>query len=492
MREAWRVTAEERRFSLLHLFFIYFAWLWFGGYYQVGTFGIIFGGLCMKVELLTQTVTRHSLTHLFGEQPAQVWVLLDGVEIEMPFEQLRLGDILVLTAGQQVPVDGVVVQGNATMDQHHLTGESQPVEKAVGDTVLAATLMLGGRIHVRVEKTGAETTAAKIGDVLNHTVERQELQLADMYKTFEYTRWPMLAGSALGWLIGGPTKAVAVLGCNYLTSQIPLRLLTLLNGLGFGAEHGVLVKDGRALERLPMIDTVVFDKTGTLTLDRQQVVQIHACANYAEAEVLWFAATAEQRQTHPIAQAILAATLRPESQATIEFLRKQGLALYIISGDQEAPTRKLYAELGMSGYFANTLPEQKAERIKELQAQGKQVCFIGDGINDAIALRQAEVSISLRGATTVATDAAQVVLMEDDIAQLRTLWELALGFERSLADNARQAKQLSLLAAAGVLVLPFNFWVSELLWGVQLITGVRTAQRPLLSNRGKPGGRADS
>ena len=567
LREAWRVTAEERRFSLLHLFFIYFAWLWFGGNYLAGTFGIIFGGLCMKVELLTQTVTRHSLTHLFGEQPAQVWVLLDGVEIEMPFEQLQLGDILVLTAGQQVPVDGVVVQGNATMDQHHLTGESQPVEKAVGDTVLAATLMLGGRIHVRVEKTGAETTAAKIGDVLNHTVERPEVQLADVYKTFEYTRWPMLAGSALGWLIGGPSKAVAILGCNYLTSQIPLRLLTLLNGLGFGAEHGILVKDGRALERLPRIDTVVFDKTGTLTLDRQQVVQIHACANYAEAEVLWFAATAEQRQTHPIAQAILAAaaerqmvlpplseahyelgfglttwmqgqrvrigserflamenlslsaslrqvqhaahalgqalvfvavgeelagavelaaTLRPESQATIEFLRKQGLALYIISGDQEAPTLKLSAELGMSGYFANTLPEQKAERIKELQAQGKQVCFIGDGINDAIALRQAEVSISLRGATTVATDAAQVVLMEDDLAQLRTLWELALGFERSLADNARQAKQLSLLAAAGVLVLPFNFWVSELLWGVQIISGVRTAQRPLLSDRGKP------
>jgi len=168
------------------------------------------------------------------------------------------------------------------------------------------------------------------------------------------------------------------------------------------------------------------------------------------------------------------------------------LALYIISGDQEAPTRKLYAELGMSGYFANTLPEQKAERIKELQAQGKQVCFIGDGINDAIALRQAEVSISLRGATTVATDAAQVVLMEDDLAQLRTLWELALGFERSLADNARQSKQLSLLAAAGVLVLPFNFWVSELLWGIQLITGVRKAQRPLLSDHGKSGGWAGS
>lgn len=248
------------------------------------------------------------------------------------------------------------------------------------------------------------------------------------------------------------------------------------------------------------------------------MVQIHRSAGYGETEVLAFAAAAEQRQTHPIAQAILAAaaerqlvlptldeayyelgygllvwlqgqqvrigserflamehlslpaslrmaqnaahgqghalvfvavadevigalelaaTLRPEAKALVDWLRLRGLALYILSGDQDAPTRKLAVELGMSGYFANTLPAQKAERVKELQAQGRRVCFIGDGINDAIALRQAEVSISLRGATTVATDAAQIVLMDDDLTQLRVLWELAQGFERSLAANAR-------------------------------------------------------
>ena len=113
------------------------------------------------------------------------------------------------------------------------------------------------------------------------TVERQQVQFTNMYKHIEYTRWPMLAGFALGWLVGGPTKAVAMLGCNYLGSQIPLRLLTLLNGLGAGVERGILVKDCRALERLPMIDTVVFDKTDTLTLDQQQVVQIHVCVDFA-------------------------------------------------------------------------------------------------------------------------------------------------------------------------------------------------------------------
>jgi len=564
IEEAWRVAVEERRFSLLHLTQAYFMWPWFGGYYLVGTVGIIFGNLCGKFQLLTQTVTRHSLTHLLGEQPSKVWVVMDGVEIEIPFEQLQLGDILVLTAGQAVPVDGVVVQGTATVDQHRLTGESLPVEKSPGDPMLAATLVLGGRIQVRVEKTGAETAAARIGDVLNRTVESQEIRIADQFKSVESTRWPMLGGAVLGWLVGGPKKAVGMLGCNFLLAQIPLRFFTLLNGLGAGAERGILVKDGRALERLPTVDTVVFDKTGTLTLDQQQVTRIHCCGSQTEAEVLAFAAAAEQRQAHPIAQAILAAaaerqlplppldeahyelgygltaqiqgqrvrvgserflalenltlpdglrqaqdaahglghalvfvavgdavagavelaaTLRPDAKATVDWLRQQGLALYILSGDQDAPTRALAAELGMTGYFANTLPEQKAERVKALQAQGKQVCFIGDGINDAIALRQAEVSVSLRGATTVATDAAQVVLMDDHLAQLRLLWELALGFERVVATNARLATRLSVAASVGVLVLPFEFWFVQTLGITQAVSGIRISQRPLLDTK---------
>lgn len=559
-QEAYRVAAEERRFSILHLMLLYLIKLWFGGYYLAGTIGLLFGNLCHKIELLTKTAACYMLSHLFYQQPQRVWTILDGVEVEIPFEQLRVGDILVLDAGQMVPVDGVIVQGVATLDQHRLTGESQPVEKGVDDPVLAATLVLGGRIHVRVEKTGIETTAGKIGDILNRTVERQEVRIADRFKSLEKTRVPMLAGGTLGWIIGGPKTAVAMLGCNYLFSMIPLSLLTLLNGLKAGAQRRILVKDGRALERLPAVDTIVFDKTGTLTLEQPQVVWIHTRLGYSEEEVLTLAAAAEHRQTHPIAQAILAAamarqlvlptideahyelgygltvwlagqrvrvgserfldmegislpaslrmahnaaygqghslvfvaveteiigaielaaTLRPEAKAIIDWLKQQDLALYILSGDQDAPTRKLAAELGMSGYFANTLPEQKAERVKELQAQGRRVCFIGDGINDAIALRQAEVSISLRGATTVATDAAQIVLMDDDLTQLRVLWELSQGFARSLETNARLAQRFSLVAATGVLLLPFKFWIAELLWNVQFAIGMGIANRSL-------------
>jgi Cu2+-exporting ATPase len=365
----------------------------------------------------------------------------------------------------------------------------------------------------------------------------------------------------VGWLLRGPQTGFAMLGCNFMISLPPLRLLTLLNGLGTAAERGVLIKDGRALERLAGVDTVVFDKTGTLTLERQHVVAVHARAPFGEAELLTLAAAAEQRQSHPIAKAILAsaserqlalpdlddaevelglglsarigdqavrigserflaqsnlelpadlaelqaaaharghgmvvvavgaavagaielaAVSRPEAQATVAWLRLRGLSLYILSGDQEAPTANLAKELGMDGWFANTLPEQKANRIQTLQEQGKRVCFIGDGINDAIALRKAEVSISLRGATTVATDAAQVVLMEDDLNQLKLLWELAEGFEESLGANGRLARGLGLLASAGVLLLPFGYWTTELLWAVQIIVGIRIARQSLL------------
>ncbi|MEB3318591.1 MAG: heavy metal translocating P-type ATPase [Cyanobacteriota bacterium] len=563
LKESWRIAVSERRLSLLHFLVLYLLSLWLGGHYLIGVIGILLSGLGHKIEWLTQTVTRHSLTHLLGELPTKVWVMRGGEECSIPFEELLLGDILVLTAGQLVPVDGVVVEGAAIVDQHRLTGESQPVEKGTGDLVLAATFVLGGRVGVRVDKTGTETAAARIGEVLNQTVEQQEIRLADQFKSVEKYRWHTLAGGCLGLVLRGPQTGLTMLGANFMTSQIPLRLLTLLNGLGTGAERGVLIKDGRALERLPKIDTIVFDKTGTLTLHQQQVAKIHGLPPFCETQVLAFAASTEQRQSHPIAEAIraeasrqdldlptmedavlelglglkaqvegqtvrlgsqrflsqqglelppelaeiqttanargnglvflaldnvvagaieLAAIPRPEALATVEWLKQNGLSTYIISGDQEAPTAALAAELGIDGWFANTLPEEKAERIQALSQKGKRVCFIGDGINDAIALRKAEVSISLRGATTVATDSAQVVLMEEDLSQLRVLWELAQGFENSLSSNARQALRTSLLAGIAVLLLPlgFGYLSVELLWGLQIVAGIKIALQPLL------------
>lgn len=560
-KESWAVLWHERRLSLLHMLFLYLSGLWLGGYYLIGIFGLALFAVSQKMLYLSQTITRHSLTNLLGEQPQTVWILVDGTEVEVEFSALSIGDILVLNAGQPVPVDGTIVDGSASIDQHRLTGESQPAEKTVGDTVLAGTLVLGGRLSVAVEKTGAETSAAKISNVLEHTVNQHEMAMADQFRDFEPTLLPTLASSAVALALGAPVIAAAILGCNYFANVVSLRALTMLNGLKANAEYGVLIKDGAALEKLASVDTLVFDKTGTLTVEEPNIAAIHCTKDHTEESVLTFAAAAEQRQSHPIAQAILslaaekqltlphvdeaqyqlglgllveidgqqvrvgsekfllteklalpdnlqqaqaaaheqgraivfvavdnaviggielASTVRPEAQHVIDWLKAQGISMYILSGDQEAPTRALSNQLGLHGYSANTLPEQKAEYLQSLQQQGRTVCFVGDGINDAIALQQADVSISLRGATTIATDSADIVLMNDNLEQLIRLWKVAKGFNANVASSIRTTGWFGVLAATGVIFLPLKFLVVEVLWGTHMITGIKKAYQPLV------------
>ena len=562
-KEGYRLAFEEHRFGIIHLVSLYFTVMWFGGFFLIGVIGAIFSGLCQKIQIITQIGAREDLIDVLGQKPQQVWIEVNGVEVEIPFDELQLGDTLILDVGQMIPVDGVVMDGWALVDQQRLTGESQPVEKSSGDVVLAATVVLGGKLRVVVEKSGNDTTAAKIADVLNRTVEYNLNNIPAQFASVEHTVWPMLAGGLFGFLVGGPITGAAILGCNYIVGVIPFRMVTLLNALSVGSENGILIKDGRMLECLKEIDTLVFDKTGTLTLEQPNIIGIHVCDEYSENAVLRFAAIAERRQTHPIAQAILAvanerhldlpvidvahyevgyglkvkmddntgvlvgsqrfmtlenislpvsiqthidrcalegrslvyvavnqklvgvieldATLRPEALEIMGWLKNRGLDLYIISGDQEAPTRRMANELGMDGYFANTLPERKASLIEELQAEGRKVCFVGDGINDAVALRKANVSISFRGATNVATDSAQVVLMDDDLNQLKILFELTKAYEENLSANYNQAVTKSLLASLAVLIFPFKFIIVEGGWVITFISGIRIATKPLLN-----------
>jgi Cu2+-exporting ATPase len=176
------------------------------------------------------------------------------------------------------------------------------------------------------------------------------------------------------------------------------------------------------------------------------------------------------------------ATLRPETPEVIQWFKKIGIKVYIMSGDQESPTRKLAETLGVDGYFANVLPDGKAALIEKLQADGATVGFVGDGINDAVALRTADVSISFRSATNVASDNARIVLMDDNLKQLEVLFELAEGFNRSLEKNHRQAVTMSLVAAAGALVLPYKFLLVEGLWVVEFASGIGIATRPVVDS----------
>lgn len=573
---AYRQWQETKRLGAIHLLCVYSLYLWLGGYAAAGAVGSVLFGLMLKVKAISENQSRNNLVNMFQLQPNTVWVRSDGNEIEIPFDQLQIGDTLVLHAGQIVPVDGTIVVGVATVDQHMLTGEAQPVEKKAGDGVLASTLLIAGQVDIAVEKTSTETTAGQIIAILNRTAQDSKPAPAKGVATADHLVMPTLALSLISLPFIGPAGAVSVIGANSMYTSYLSGSLAMLNFLNLAARSGVLIKDANALEQLSRVDTVVFDKTGTLTLEIPHIAQIHTLTGMAAEQVLFFAAAAEARQTHPIARAILDAvadlnlqlpaidqahyevgyglkvrlvsngiqplirvgsgrfmkmegialpaqvetlteacqaqghslvivavdddlvgcielqpSVRPEAQQIIQGLRARGLDLYIISGDQEAPTRKLAQDLGMTGYFANTLPEAKADLVAQLQAEDRQVCFIGDGINDAIAMRQARTSISLRGATTVATDTAQIILMEGNLHQLLPLFQLAGEFERNRKHNIHFTTGVSLVAVTGILLAGFTFAATEVFYSLSLFGGLSIAMKPLLDHR-KPSASAPS
>ena len=427
----------------------------------------------------TQDNSKKLLLNAFGKQPRYVWLYRNGVEVQVSLDKLQKDDIIVVNTGEVVPVDGHVVEGMAMIDQHALTGESTPAEKGVGDRVFASTVMVAGKVLVSVETSGSDTASAKISQILNDTAG---YKLASQHKgerLADKAVIPTLAIGAVGMAAMGPAGAVAVLNSDFGTGIRMAAPLAMLSSLALCANKGILVKDGRALELMNEVDTVLFDKTGTLTRERPEVGRVIAAEGFAPDQILGYAAAAERKFHHPIALAILhkaqelnlalpptdetqykvgygitvhvdghtvrvgskrfmemegielppevrealdeahregftmvmvgvddrlggaielQAAVRPEVKDIIAGLRKRGIKhIAIISGDHEAPTRKLAETLGMDRYFAQVLPADKADYVEKLQKEGCKVCFVGDGINDSIALKKANVSISLRG-----------------------------------------------------------------------------------------------
>lgn len=543
------------------------------GYYVISSLMAVVVFFGFKLAARTQAQSQAMLMDAFAlQQPASVWVQLNGVETEISFDELRIGDIIILTAGQTVPVDGYVAEGTATVDQHILTGESQPAEKSESDPVFANTLLLTGKLYVRVEKTGSETAAVQIlkilGNVAAHRTEHEARaeQLADKLAI------PVLAASSAALLTVGGTGAVVILNSGFCSTMLISGPLSMLSHLNLASHHGILVKDARSLEKLHSVDTLVFDKTGTLTLEQPEVSAVYCCADLLEEQVLFYAALAEQRQTHPIAKAVSAAAaqrglnitapdavayevgfgvtvqhrgqhiqvgssrfmqqsriyasadmentqahcrqngsslvmvavdghligalelrsqLRPEIQALIEKLHRRGLKLCIMSGDHEQPTRHLAQRLGIDSYFAEVLPEGKADNIRQLQQSGHTVCFVGDGINDAIALQQADVSVSLRGATSVATDCAQIVLMDQSLQKLDQLFDIAEDFNKNLDRTMRLAYIPGSILIAGVFLLHFGMPTALLLYSSGLAASMYSALSPLRKLSGPETDRKD-
>ena len=530
----------------------------------MGTIGGWVYAYTQKLVTQSKDGTRKNLTNLFGQQPSYVWVMQDGVEVEVPFETVQAGDLVVIDAGQMVPVDGIIDEGVASIDQHMLTGESQPAEKGVGEPVFAATVVLSGKIIIRVEKTGEETAAAQVGQILSETSNfTSNVQLRGEEISDQAAGPTLLLG--LGSLpVFGPSKALAILFSGIGYNMKILGPLSVMNFLQLTAQEGILIKDGRALEQVGKVDTVVFDKTGTLTQEMPHIGRLFTSHPYDEQQLLTYAAAAEHRQTHPIARAIieeaerreisvpsiseaayeigygikvmldealirvgsqrfmameaitipeeiksiqksihedghslvyvavdeelagaieLVPTIRPEAQRIVNYLRQLELELVIISGDHERPTRALASSLGIDHYFAETLPENKASLIAQLQEEGKTVCFVGDGINDSIALKTANVSVSLRGASTIATDTAQIILMDQTLNQLESLFELSEHFESNMQGNLMSTVIPGMVIIGGAFGGLVGYAKSIGIFTAGLAAGVTNAMHPRFASK---------
>ncbi len=536
-------------------------------YFVVGSILTVVYCLSNKLLLTVQNDSRKSLIDVFRQQPRRVWIVVDGLEHEIPFHQLQVGDIVVVDAGTIIPADGVITEGMASIDQHILTGEAQPAEKGVGDIVFASTVVLSGKISFEVSQAGEETTAAKIGTILNNTADFKSATQLRAQSMADRTAVPTLITSALAIPFVGPYGALAILNSHFKYRLGIVAPISIMNFLNLASQSGILIKDGRTLDLLNQVDTIVFDKTGTLTKEQPSVEHIYTCEDYEEDAVLTLAAAAEYKQTHPIAKAILQEaaehqltlpaiaeadykvgygltvvidhqtvqvgsarfmeltgleiprilhdaqvacfaqghslvmvavdhrligaialrpTLRPEVYTLIAQLRRrpQITSMYIISGDHETPTHKLAQELGIEHYFANALPEHKAALIEQLQNEGKFLCYIGDGINDAIALKKSQVSISLRGASTVATDTAQIVLMDGNLHQVADLFDLAGEFAGNMRTGFLCLCIPTLIGIGGVLFLSFGLLHTMVLTSVGLGSGVLNAMVPMLKRSG--------
>ncbi len=469
-------------------------------------------------DMLLQKTTKKSqkyLTDIFGEQPRYAWLLIDGSEVHTEVKDLKKGDVIVVGTGESIPVDGVIIDGGAMIDQQSLTGESTPADKQENDHVFASTVIVAGKVTVKVEETGKNTLASQVISIINEA-SGYDVRLQSVgEKMADKMVIPTLGLGAMGYATAGSGALLAIINADYGTGIRVAAPIALLASLGNAAKNGILIKHSEVVEKLKDIDVVLFDKTGTLTREVPTVSRIvTADDTYNEDEILFYTATAEQKFDHPIAAAILQkaqdqnielgkyddseydvglginvkigehwikvgsgrymeregieipsvinsaldeagerglsailtainnkvagmielkSTIRDEAADVIADLRANGIKeIVLISGDHEAPTKELSRQLNIDRYFAGVLPNEKADYVKLLQDEGKKVMMVGDGINDSAALSHAEIGVSLKGASTIAVDVADVIFMDGTLTKFHYLFEVAETLQKNV------------------------------------------------------------
>jgi Cu+-exporting ATPase len=518
------------------------------------------------LEAIAKGHTSLAIKRLMGLQAKTARVLRNGQEMDIPVEEVRKGDGVIVRPGEKIAVDGVVKEGYSAVDESMLTGESIPVEKRPGDMVMGGTINKTGSFQFEATKVGKETALAQIIRLVEEAqgskapIQRLADRVAGVFV-------PAVISIALAtfavWMIFGPRPALTLALLNFVAVLIiacpcALGLATptaIMVGTGRGAENGILIKGGESLETIHRVNTILFDKTGTLTQGKPAVTDLIAQNGFVQEEILQWAASAEKGSEHPLGEAIVRAaeekglgveaaegfeaipgqgirarihgetfllgnlklmedngvgldglrsemerladegktpmviargnsaagivavadTLKPNSREAVEALQRMGLEVIMVTGDNEKTGKAVAAQMGIKRVFAEVLPWEKNQQVKKLQEEGKVVAMVGDGINDAPALAQADVGIAIGTGTDVAMESSDITLITGDLRAVVAAIQLSKRTIRTIRQNLFWAffyNVLGIPIAAGILYP---------LWGILLNPMIASAAMAMSS-----------
>lgn len=515
------------------------------------------------LEAVSKGKTSQAIKALMGLAPKTATIERNGRELEVPIEEVVVGDLVLVKPGEKLPVDGEVIEGSTAIDESMLTGESIPVEKTVGSLVIGASINKTGFIKYKATKVGRDTALSQIVKLVEDA-QGSKAPIAKMADIISAYFVPIVIGlailSSVAWLLAGETGVFALsIFISVLVIACPCALglatpTAIMVGTGKGAEYGVLIKGGEALETTHKLSTLIFDKTGTITEGKPKVTDI-VTTNLSEEQLLIYAASAEKGSEHPLGEAIVRAaidrgyqlcelqsfnaipghgievgiqgkqmllgnkklmiektidvsslsetsdqlaydgktpmymaidgqlagiiavadTVKESSKKAIETLHQMGIKVAMITGDNQKTADAIARQVGIDLVLAEVLPADKANEVKKLQETGVKVGMVGDGINDAPALAQADIGIAIGSGTDVAIEAADIVLMKSDLMDVSTAIKLSKATIRNIKENLFWA------FAYNVLGIPVAMGLLHLLGGPLLNPMIAAAAMSLSS-----------